>query len=339
MTNFLIFVFTDKSSTLDITAYIRELLFGHDCVIVPGFGGFIGNYTPACIDKNSGTFFPPVKQISFNRNLNHNDGLLVGRISESAKMNYADVRILVEEFVNDVRKKLSKGEKVVFENIGSFINNHEGNVQFEPDKNANYHLDSYGLTSFHVAPLEGYAVREKVLKYKDREPVRQASIRKILWRAAVIIPLLTALIVVPLTTDIFKTKTGSANFNPLANIEFENNRKAVDNSKSPDSILYPDKATVTLKPESSVPVKEEIVLPVEGGKDIFCLIAGSFKSETNASLFIKRLEAEGYKPELLNGPNGFFRVSARRCSDLTEAAKIKDSMSFKYPGTWVARVK
>ena len=91
---------------MDVTAFIRELLFGHDCVVVPGFGGFIGNYTPARIDKSTGTFYPPVKQISFNRNLNHNDGLLVGRISFTSKINYADARDLVEEFVTDVRKKL-----------------------------------------------------------------------------------------------------------------------------------------------------------------------------------------------------------------------------------------
>jgi len=60
-----------------------------DC---PGFGGFIGNYTPARIDKSTGTFYPPVKQISFNRNLNHNDGLLIGRISMSSKINYGDAR-------------------------------------------------------------------------------------------------------------------------------------------------------------------------------------------------------------------------------------------------------
>ena len=96
---------------MDITDFIRELLFDHDCVIIPDFGGFIGNYTPARIDKSNNTFFPPVKQISFNRNLNHNDGLLVGRISESAKMNYADARNLVEEFVKDIRTRLSKGEK------------------------------------------------------------------------------------------------------------------------------------------------------------------------------------------------------------------------------------
>jgi hypothetical protein len=81
---------------MDITAFIRELLFSHDCVIVPGFGGFIGNYNPARIDKSTSTFYPPVKQISFNRNLNHNDGLLVGRVSGFSKVSYGDARNIVE---------------------------------------------------------------------------------------------------------------------------------------------------------------------------------------------------------------------------------------------------
>lgn len=324
---------------MDITAYIRELLFGHDCVIVPGFGGFIGNYSPARIDKNSGTFFPPVKQISFNRNLNHNDGLLVGRISESAKMNYADARNLVEEFVNDIKRKLTKGEKVGFDKIGSFINNHEGNVQFEPDRDANYHLDSYGLTSFQIAPLESYDVRRKVLKFKDKEPLKHTSLRKVLWRAAVIIPLLVAVIVVPLTTDILKTKVQSTSMNPLANIEFENNRQAVDQSKSAETVLSSNQtppAEKTIVTESAVPVNEEKALPAE---EVYCLIAGSFQSENNAGVLIKKLEADGYKPELLKGPNGFYRVSAIRCSGLSEAISSKDTIIKKYPGTWVTRIK
>ena len=324
---------------MDITASIRELLFGHDCVIVPSFGGFIGNYTPARIDKTSNTFFPPVKQISFNRNLNHNDGLLVGRISESAKMNYADARNLVEEFVNDIRRRLSKGEKVVFESIGSFINNNEGNIQFEPDRDINYHLDSYGLTSFQISPLEGYDVRKKVLKYKDKESVRQLSTRKILWRAAVIVPLLTALVIIPLSTDIFKTKVQRTSLNPLASIEFENNKQAVDKSKTADSLSGFSQATVIGKtaPEKlTVAVKEEKSLPAE---NVYCIIAGSFKSENNADVLIKKLESEGYSPELMKGPNGFYRVSAMKCSDLTRALDTKDSIGRNHPGAWVTKIK
>jgi hypothetical protein len=331
---------------LDITAFIRELLFGHDCVIIPGFGGFIGNYTPARIDKSSNTIYPPVKQISFNRNLNHNDGLLVGRISASAMMNYADARNLVEEFVDNVRARLSRGEKVVFENIGSFINNHEGNVQFEPDREVNYHLDSYGLEPIQVSPLESYNVRDKVLKHRDRQPVRQSAARKILWRAAVIIPLLAvaAIVVIPLTTDLFQSKVQRTSLNPLASIEFENNRQAVDKDRIADSLLSSGQVSSPVAADTASlksPVKDAVLIPetVVPVQEEYCLVAGSFKSEGNASTMIKILESEGYKPELLKGPNGFFRVSAIRCATLAEAVRTKDSISQRHSGTWVVRIK
>lgn len=326
---------------MDITAFIRELLFGHDCVIVPGFGGFIGNYTPARIDKTTNTFHPPVKQISYNRNLNHNDGLLVGRISESAKINYGDARNLVEEFVEDIRKRLSKGEKVVFENIGSFVNNPEGNVQFEPDRDANYHLNSYGLTSFQVMPLEGYDVRNRILKYGDKEPLKQASVRKILWRAAVVIPLLAVMIAIPLSTDIFRTKVQSTNFNPLASVELENNKEAVDKGKTADRsvpAIQPGQVKGEISLEKSSAIKQEQILPAEVKEEVFCLIAGSFKSQVNAASLMKKLADEGYNPEIINGPNGFYRVSAMRCSDISEASIKKDSIGRKYSGTWVIRI-
>ena len=316
---------------MDITPFIRELLFGHDCVIVPGFGGFIGNYTPANIDKSTGTFYPPVKKISFNRNLNHNDGLLIGRISGSSGVNYGDARSLVDAFVGDLRKKLGRGEKVVFDDIGSFVNNQEGNVQFEPDVIANYHLDSFGLESFQCLPLEGYDVRKRIIKHSERNPEKRASIRKILWRAAVIIPLLSVMVVVPLKTDLFKAKVETTTLNPLVNAEFEHNKNAVDRSETSES------AKNDIITASEEPVEPEVITPVVTEAKVYCLITGSFKSEGNAISQVKRLKDEGYNPEIIEAPNGFFRVSAMLCNDLNTAKIRKDSISKNYPGTWVSR--
>ena len=326
---------------MDITAFIRELLFGHDCVIVPGFGGFIGNYTPARIDKSSGTFYPPVKQISFNRNLNHNDGLLVGRISGSANINYGDARNLVEEFVADLRRKLEKGEKVVFDNIGSFINNHEGNVQFEPDRDANYHLDSYGLESFQCLPLEGYDVRKRIIKHVGKDPVKQASMRKILWRAAVIIPLLAVIVAVPLKTDLFKSKVEATTMNPLVTAELEHNKKAVDQDVRDDSAKMNENITPVTEeqpaPEVVVPAATEVAVPVTPAGNSYFVITGSFKSEENAVYQVNLLKAEGFTPEIVSANNGFYRVCAMMCNDLHTALSKKDSIAKKFPGTWISR--
>ena len=320
---------------MDITAFIRELLFGHDCVIVPGFGGFIGNYTPAMIDKSTDTFYPPVKNISFNRNLNHNDGLLVGRISGSCKINYGDARNLVEEFVSGVRRKLEKGEKVVFDNIGSFINNHEGNVQFEPDRNTNYHLDSYGLDSFQCLPLEGYDVRKRIIRHTERDPLKQASIRKVIWRAAIIIPLLSLIVAVSLKTDLFRSKVEATTLNPLVTAEFENNKKAVDEGNSIKLAKIDEEA----EPIADKTSPTEIIVPVASESNAYFVITGSFKSKDNADSQANMLKEEGFSPEIIASENGFFRVCAILCKDLNSAVNKKDSIVKKFPGTWVSRKK
>lgn len=320
---------------MDVTAFIRELLFGHDCVIVPGFGGFIGNYTPARIDKTSGTFYPPVKLISFNRNLNHNDGLLVGRISVSTQMNYGDARSAAEEFVAGIRKRLEKGEKVVFDNIGSFVNNHEGNIQFEPDRNVNYHLDSYGLEPFQCLPLEGYDLRKRIIRNTDKDPVRQASIRKILWRAAVIIPLLSLLVVIPLKTDLFKAKVEATTMNPLVTAEFENNKKAVDEG----NIAEPPKKEEAVNTIPDKPIVTEVVVPAAPEPNTYVVITGSFKSKENADSQANMLKEEGFSPEIVTAENGFYRVCAMSSNDMHTAVTKKDSISKKFPGSWVSKKK
>lgn len=305
---------------MDITAFIRELLFSHDCVIVPGFGGFVGNYSPARIDKATDTFFPPAKQISFNRNLNHNDGLLIGKISGTSGIAYGDARNMVEEFAASVKRKLEKGERVTFDHIGSFINNQEGNIQFEPDRSVNYHLDSFGLESFQYPALEGYDARKRIARRITGEPVPRTSVRKIIWRAAVIVPVLAVLAAIPFSKNIFRSGVEASTLNPLVTAELDENKKAVE------------EITVTIP---AVPVAAEAAVKEEMH---YCLITGSFKQKQNAFNQAEILRKEGYDPEIIEAPGNFFRVSALRCKDINSALEQAASVSRKFPGTWVKKI-
>ena len=253
----------------------------------------------------------------------------------SSKINYGDARNLVEEFVTGLRKKLEKGEKVVFDNIGSFINNHEGNVQFEPDRNTNYHLDSYGLDSFQCLPLEGYDVRKRIIRNTDRDPLKQASIRKVIWRAAIIIPLLSLIVAVSLKTDLFRSKVEATTLNPLVTAEFENNKKAVDEG----STLKLAKIDEKTEPIADKMSHTEIIVPVATELNAYVVITGSFKSKENADSQVNMLKEEGFSPEIIASENGFFRVCAIMCKDLNTAVSKKDSIVKKFPGTWVSRKK
>jgi len=315
-----------------ISALIRELLFSNDCVIVPGFGGFIGNYSPASVDRSTGTFFPPVKKISFNRNLNHNDGLLVGRLSEAAKINYGDARSLVDEYAGGLLKKLNRGEKVMIDHIGIFSRNHEGSIQFEPDQSANYFLDSYGLESFRMDTLEGYDVKKRITGEVKRDPLKRASLRRNLWRAAVIVPLLSIVVAVSLKNDIFKSKTEISSMNPLMTEEFEQNKKALESNPV---IVPPSAEKGTTISEENTAVKPETTPAAE--TDSYSVITGSFRSEENADSQAAVLRNEGFSPEVTLAPNGFYRVSAIKCSDINTARIKKDSIRAKFPESWVTK--
>jgi hypothetical protein len=314
---------------LDIKAFIRELLFGHDCVIVPGFGGFIGNFSPARIDRLSGTFYPPLKRISFNRNLNHNDGLLISRISQSTGLNYGDARSVVERFTDDLKGRLARGEKVVFDHIGTFVNNHENNVEFEPEANINYHPGSYGLESFQCMPVTDYNVRKRITRHIDKGPVGYSPSRRNLWRAAVLIPILALLVAVPLKTGLFKARVETTSLNPLVTAEFENNRKALEEAV----VINVPASTAEPEPEPRLSVPE----PVE--EQLYSIITGSFKSEDNALSHMNSLKEDGYIPEITQASNGFFRVTATTCSNMESAISTRDSISKKFPGTWISKRK
>lgn len=333
---------------MEIVSCIQELLFDHDCVIIPGFGGFIGNYSPARIDKASGMFYPPSKKISFNRNLNHNDGLLIKKISSDSGVNYRDARTMAEEFAADLSGRLQKGEKVVFEKIGTFMNNHEGNVEFEPDYAINYNPDSYGLEPFNCLPVEGYDVRKHISGQPQRISNEHSILRKYLWRAAVILPIAGVLAVVSLKTDFLKSKVETSNLNPLASAEFEHNRSALDKALVTDSSNFITAIPVTdsSAAERSVPAQPETTVqaPVSSSEKItvqtsYFIITGSFQSEINAGRQVKQLQSEGFNPEVVQAGNGFYRVCAIACPDLATAVSKKDSIIDKFPGSWISRKK
>lgn len=360
----------------DVTAYIRELLFSHDCVILPSFGGFIGNYTPAVIERGSNTFSPPRKAISFNRNLNQNDGLLISRISAVRGTGYADARRVVEEFVQETRERLSKGEHVTFDLIGTFRNNSEGNPVFEPDGSTNFLLDSYGLPVFSRDPVEGYDVATRIMPRSNRGSERIIS-RRMVWRAAIALPFIAAMIIVPLKSDIFRS---NASLNPLARTQLtemqavtgtdeaageltdisggaENELSELsgvtetvvdlNNETAGEETAGAGDRITGAEPESAF--SEGVTEPVAANTEVagrvaatetaddFLVITGSFKSYENATGQQQELASRGYQASVAGAPNGYYRVSASSYATYQDADSARKAISDSFPGAWILR--
>lgn len=133
---------------MKIYEYISDLLFRYDCVVVPGFGGFITNYYPAEINHATHMFRPPSKRISFNIHLKHNDGLLANHLAAIEKISYKEAVSRIEEFVQNINKELTEGKRVNINKIGKLYFDAEENVQFNPSIEVNYLKDSFGMNIF-----------------------------------------------------------------------------------------------------------------------------------------------------------------------------------------------
>jgi len=70
---------------MQLETYISDLLYRYDCVTVPELGAFLTNRVSAKVHESTHTFYPPKKLLSFNEQLQNNDGLLANYIAEVEK--------------------------------------------------------------------------------------------------------------------------------------------------------------------------------------------------------------------------------------------------------------
>lgn len=128
-----------------ITQLISELLYRHDCVIVPGFGGFVSRSHSAGFNKGNNLLFPPAKHILFNRNLIHNDGLLVTSLMERNAVSFEEATRLTEEYRQYIQSLLSAKKRFELQNIGLLYIDSENSLRFEAKADMNFLFDAFGF--------------------------------------------------------------------------------------------------------------------------------------------------------------------------------------------------
>ena len=146
-----------------IEKYIVELLYKNDCVIVPGFGGFILNYRHAVIDESNGIFKPPFKELAFNSSLTKDDGLLCSYIASERNITYIKAKEFVGVYVNDLSDRLYLRETVVFEELGYFMLDEANNIVFVAQQGKNFYEDCLYFNNYSIKKLE----IQSVVKEKD----------------------------------------------------------------------------------------------------------------------------------------------------------------------------
>ena len=156
---------------IELAQHIETLLLENDCVIVPGFGGFVAHYSPATRVKEENIFLPPTRTIGFNPQLKLNDGVLVQSYMSAYDTSFADASRIVEKEVNEFIGLLHEEGKAHLDNIGEIHYNIYGNYEFVPYDYKITTPSLYGLDSFKIHELSALQQKEKVLipTYPEKE--------------------------------------------------------------------------------------------------------------------------------------------------------------------------
>lgn len=310
---------------MNIDKYIGDLLYSHDCVIVPDFGGFVANYSPARIHPTQHTFSPPSKNISFNKNLKSNDGLLANAIATAEKLSFAEASRKVSEYVESCVKALKNGKRFSIENVGTLYFDVEHNLQFEPDAAVNYLLDSFGLASFQSPAIKRGTYQEQhETKFIDRDPVpakRRINIGKYVAMAIGGAAVIFAMVWIPLKTDLLK----NANYSALNPFQSEQGKYTINKGStaevSANDLTEEDTAHGTgsyyldlTGDGNSIPVAAEyaeavaettsVAVPVVVSSNLeYHVVGGCFSIFENAERYVSQLHEQNINASII-GKNG-----------------------------------
>lgn len=142
---------------------LHDLLFCHDCVIVPQWGGFLTHYRPARLDEARKVIHPPGKDLSFNRHLVRNDGLLADRLAKREGIGFDKASALIDSEVAGWRLTLDRQGRLELPSIGIFYRDAEHNLQFDPDRRTNYLRDAFGLRPLPAVPTQSVRTQPVVV--------------------------------------------------------------------------------------------------------------------------------------------------------------------------------
>lgn len=264
---------------MQLETYISDLLYRYECVTVPEFGAFLTQRVPAVINNTTNAFYPPKKNLSFNEQIQKNDGLLANYIADVEKIPFEVANEKIQKRVKILKSLLTQGETLTFNNIGEIVFNSDGKIQFEPSYHLNYLTDAFGLSQF-VSPAIAREVYKEAVQTIEKDvpvaftPEKRKSIPYFRYAAVAVIAL---------TLGGYVASTYYVN-----QIETHNQLAQEEAFQQLDTKIQ--QATFVI--DNPLPAVTFNVTKQTGN---YHIVAGAFRVEENCDKKITQLKAEGFK--------------------------------------------
>ncbi len=317
-----------------IEKHIFDLLHYHDCVIVPGLGGFVANLNPILLQKEKNLFIPPAKEIGFNRSLIYNDGLLTNYVASKKGVSYSEAQELINDFVTNIRSRIILAQAVILDKIGTLRADAIGNLQFSPSGAYSFLPEAFGLSSFRIEPAD----------YKYTVKFEKEILRSVKWNKQTmrywssVAALITVLFFLSTTELKMPSVSLSGWSTPNLSIEktkettvSDNNFVLAEAQDSADDISSPLTELIDNKEPT-----EEIIFKK------YSLIAASLVKRDAAEKSLQTFIHKGHKgAAIVDDEPGRFRIALEFFDTKAEAIRVMEDYRLR-PGfetVWVYTLK
>lgn len=305
--------------------HIEYLLTKHECICIPGLGGFMSAYKEAQFIATD-IITPPSKCIRFNESLNYNDGLIVNSIMKERNISFEDASVLLNTEIRLLKSQLNNGETVEFGSIGILYKNSNNNIEFKNRSvDVNFDLSLYGFNEVRfnriITPESKPASdRENIITELGRNNLKQ--LKRIASFAALIILFLSIslpanksvslqnkasiisskLISELISPDYNYYKPNISEFTECADVVYNDSLEISEISNNTDISLLQE-----VKDQGNIPIKR------------YYIIIASFPDNDKAINYIKKLENKGYNNVSVLEKGGKFRLYIDCFEDKTKA--------------------
>jgi len=300
---------------MQLETYISDLLYRYECVVIPDFGAFLTQRESARLHESTNAFYPPKKVLSFNENIQKNDGLLVHYIADLEKIPFEVALTKIQKRIKSLKSYLIQGEILTFENIGDIFLNDESKIQFEPSYHLNYLTDAFGLSQFVSPSVTREVYKKEVEELEEVIPLtftpEKRRSRPYLRYAAVALIALTI---------------GSAGMSKFYVNQIKTHNQLAQEEANKQLEYKIQEATFVI--DNPIPA---VTLNVEKQSGHYHVVAGAFRVEENSFKKIDQLQKLGYNARKI-GVNkyGLHEVVYDSFEDRIEALKALRKIRYNH---------
>ncbi len=307
--------------------HLEYLLLKHDCVIVPGMGGFVVNSTSSRKEDLS-IFHNPGHELIFNKLLIHNDGLIAESYMRAENISFELASHKIEKSVNELRDELKNNKRVSLNGLGTFEINSDNLLIFKSFPFIR--PDNFGLQTTSLKPILQLKPKNNTASKPFIEKKNALSKISISTAAAAIIAIL--FLIIPIQDSVIEHQS--------AQILSESSIFAKSNKQKNRSSEY--LASTQLTDQNEIANSDDIILSSNNNDNKYIVIVGVYEIRDIADKMIDRLKSDGFINCNSIERSNRIDVYADGFSTREEAETIAREMRQKfeiYSEAWVKELK